>query len=122
MGRRLRPYLPGVPFHITARIAFRQHLLEPDGVQAAVCGFIADALPQSDANLLAFCIMTNHFHVIVVQGVAPLSRLMRPIMVRTALRVHRTHGVEGRVFERPFFAKPCADPYYLREMIAYTHL
>lgn len=122
MARRLRPYLPGVGFHIAARIAFKRSLFNSASVRDAVCDNIASALQCTDARLLAFCVMRNHLHLIVVQGIAPLSRLMKPLMTRTDLHVKKVHGVEGGVFSAPYGAFPCNGADYLRTAIVYTHL
>lgn len=122
MGRRLRHYLPGVPFHITARIALQQQLFERDDIKTSVCRYIEGASSRCDAKVIACCVMRNHLHLIVVQGTAPLSILMQPILSRTAMCVQRRCGVDGRVFKGRFYAEPLRDPHYLRTCIVYVHL
>lgn len=77
---------------------------------------------MSDVHLLAFVIMPNHLHLVLRQGVLPLSRFMQPLLRRIALHVQRAHGREGYVFERRYRERSCGDPDYLRNAIVYTHL
>jgi len=120
MSRTRRPYLPGTAFHVYARTIGRAAWFN-DEVRDAVVGIIADALRRTDARLLAFVVMPNHFHLVVQQGRDPLSRLMQPICRRTALAVHRVRKRAGRIFERRYYARVCTDAGYVRSAIAYVH-
>lgn len=103
-------------------MAFRHQLFKKHDVRNSICEIIADSLEMTDTRLLAFCIMTNHMHLIVCQGLAPLSRLMRPVMTRTALCVKRKYRIDGRVFGSVYHAFPIAAATHLRRAIVYTHL
>lgn len=122
MGRHLRHYAPGVAFHITARIALKQQLFEDERLRDSICDTALQCFGRSDAELIAYCIMPNHLHLILIQGLCPLSQLMQAMLRRIALRVQKRYSVSGRVFGTRFFSKPCTDPEYFRTMIVYTHL
>lgn len=120
MPRYRRPQLPGVPFHITARIQCREKLLS--GLEAVVIRMIQEAQARSDAGLIAYAVMQNHLHIVLQQGGRPLSDYMQPLLRRIALAVRRTHGWEGHVFERRYHESACLTPDYLRNAITYVHL
>lgn len=120
MPRYHRPQLPGVPFHITARIQCREDLLS--GLEPVVARMIQEAQARSDAGLIAYAVMPNHIHIVLQQGGRPLSNYMQPLLRRIALAVRRTHGWEGHVFERRYRESACLTPEYLRNAIAYVHL
>jgi REP element-mobilizing transposase RayT len=120
MPRQLRPHLPGVPFHITARAQGRSPVFE--GIEAAVCAIMRAAVRRSDAQLLAHAVMPNHLHIVLLQGRRPLHHYMQPMLRRIALWVQRRTRGEGHVFERRYHSSPCLDPEYLRNAIAYVHL
>jgi REP element-mobilizing transposase RayT len=120
MSRRLRPNCPGMPFHLTARVQARESLfrnMEPDIIR-----LIRKSARMSDATVLAYAIMPNHLHLVLVQGTKQLCEFMQPLLRRIALLVHRRHQREGHVFERRYNAALCRDPEYLRNAIAYVHL
>ena len=119
MPRRKRSYLPGCAFHITARTHSGEYWFEE--LRSEIVAIIEYALTQSDALLLAYAIMTNHFHLVVRQGVAPLARLMHPIGQRTAYAVHRHCQRSGYVLGYRYFDTPCRDEAHLRNAIMYTH-
>jgi REP element-mobilizing transposase RayT len=113
--------LPGAAFHLTARTSGHEHWWADDKLRSAVTGIVRDGLRRTDTRLIAFAIMTNHFHLTVRQGYDPLARLMHPICQRIALLVRAVHGREGHIFERRFRDKPCSSADHLRQVIYYTH-
>ncbi|MGH7469419.1 MAG: transposase [Longimicrobiales bacterium] len=118
--RTRRSHLPGAAFHITSRTTGREHWFT-DQVKNEIVAIIAASLPLSDAHLIAYAVMSNHFHLVIKQGARSLAQLMQPICRRIALAVHRVHGREGHVFERSFRDIACVDPDHLRHAIIYTH-
>jgi len=92
------------------------------GVQATVARWVREYASGSGCELLAYAIMPNHLHILVVQGVRPLSDFMQPLLRRVAILVHAGQGCEGHVFQRRYHSSPCTDPGYLRNTIAYVHL
>lgn len=120
MGRARRPHLPGVPFHLVARLQGKAPLFL--GLEPVVARSIREQVDRSGGQLLAYAIMPNHLHIVYAQGRWPLAAFMQPLLRRLALRVHARDGTEGHVFERRFRASPCRDPDYLRNAILYVHL
>ena len=120
MGRLLRPHLPGVPFHITARAQNRENIFS--GIEVPAVARILEHIRFSDVLLLAYALMPNHFHLVLVQGSRPLSSLLHPLMRRLALLVMQTKQKEGHVFERRFADVACLNAQHLRNAIAYVHL
>jgi REP element-mobilizing transposase RayT len=125
MSRVLRAQQPGCPFHITARTQGKEPWftdeLKPHIAQTIVAGIrSAGALP------LAFAVMSNHIHIVTVQGPRTLGWTMQPILRRIALMVKRQYRRQnqkhdGHVFGRRFFSVRCADALHLRTAILYTH-
>jgi REP element-mobilizing transposase RayT len=113
--------MPGTVFHITSRTSGKEHWFDEE-VRNEIVTIVATSFRQNDAQLLAYVVMTNHFHLVVRQGVTPLGRIMQPINRRIAIKVQRHLARTGHIFERPYRERPCADPEYLRNVIVYTHL
>jgi REP element-mobilizing transposase RayT len=120
MPRRKRSYHPGCVFHLTSRASGRDHWFD-ERLRDEIATVIGDALRRTDARLIAFVIMSNHLHLIVKQGLAPLARLMQPIGRRTALLVQKKHGRSGHILERGFRDRECSSSDHLRQAIYYVH-
>jgi REP element-mobilizing transposase RayT len=119
MPRRKRSYLPGGFFHITARTHGGEFWFEE--LRSEIETIIETALKRTDAALVAYGLMTNHLHLIVRQGMAPLSQLMHPVCQRTAYAVHRRARRTGYVMDYRYFDTPCAEQSHLRNAIVYVH-
>ena len=121
MPRKRRHHLPRAGFHITARTQDGAHRFTPE-MRAEIVADIERATQSFGHTLLAHAVMSNHFHIVLRQGDAPLSWVMLRIMQRTVARVRRAHGGAGHVFGQPYWSCVCGDPRYLRRVIVYTHL
>jgi len=109
-----------MPFHLTARVQGREALF--CGIEPTIVRMITATAPTSDATVLAYAVMPNHLHIVLVQGTKLLRDFMQPLLRRIALLVQRHHKREGHVFERRYNATVCRDPEYLRNAIIYVHL
>lgn len=121
MSRTLRPQMPGIAFHITARTQGKAPWFE-ERIRSTIEKYIVDGVTSSDATLMAHTVMPNHFHIVLRQGSWPLGRVMQPVQRRIALLVQRAHDMKGHVFERPFRSYACENADYLRRAIVYTHI
>lgn len=121
MPRHKRSYLPGAVFHLTARTQGREPWFT-EALRSPIVACVASTIRVSDARLLAYAIMPNHLHLVIIQGECSLGRVMQPLLRRVAFLVQRAHQTEGHVFERRFRERACLDPGYVRNAILYTHL
>jgi REP element-mobilizing transposase RayT len=120
MGRQRRSNLPGAPFHLISRTQGREPLFR--GIEGAVARVIGEAAAVTRTSLLAWAVMPNHLHLLVVQGAQPLSVPMQLMLRRIAHLVKQRDALTGHVFQGRYREHACLDPSYLRNAIAYIHL
>lgn len=120
MARQLRPYLPGVPFHVTARTQGGQSWFD-EAMRGFICECIATVQKRSDAALLAFVVMPNHIHLVLHQGSQPLGRYMQPLLTRIAMAVRKKYDLVGHVFGRRYWSHACVTRDYLETCLSYVH-
>ena len=65
MARKNRVVVPGGIYHITSRIADRAHLLEDPAFKDDIVEWMHGIARFSGVELPAWCVMDNHFHMLV---------------------------------------------------------
>ncbi len=65
MGRPLRPTSADVVYQVLNRANVRRTLFEDDGDYAAFERVLAQACERVSMRLLAYCVMLNHWHLVV---------------------------------------------------------
>ena len=106
----------GVPFHVLNRGARRLALFEEDADYRAFLICVGQSLQKVPVRLLAYCIMPNHFHLVVQpMGDGQLSNFMRLLLGTHSKRWHayrKTTGI-GAVYQGRFKAFPIqSEPHF----------
>lgn len=74
-------------------------------------------------ELNAYCLMTNHFHLLVYQyRVGELTALMRSLMTSYSIYFNKKYRLSGALFESRFRASLITDDAYLEHITRYIHL
>ena len=79
MARPLRIEFPGAVYHVTSRGDRREPIFVDDEDRLGLLGIVAQALSRFDAQMLAYCLMGNHYHFVLHTRQANPSLLMRHI-------------------------------------------
>src|SRR6185503_15542061 len=72
MARISRLVASGYPHHVTQHGVRSIPIFDDDGDRIAYLGFMAEELKRFSVEVLAWCLMTNHTHLIVVPSDAGL--------------------------------------------------
>lgn len=99
MSRPLRLEFPGALYHITCRGDRCEAIYRNDADRASHLQVLADALDRFDAQALAFCLMGNHYHLVLHTRRANLARLMRHVNGVYSQQFNRRHGLVGHLFQ-----------------------
>lgn len=83
---------------------------------------MSEALDQFAARLHAYCWMTNHIHMLIQVGNAPLGRIVHRVASRHARRVQAGLKTTGHLFEARYHALLADEDAYLLELVRYIHL
>ena len=121
MPRRKRSYAPGAVFHLTGRTSNKEFWLTNDDVRNEAVAIIGESLLRTDAELIAYSVMTNHLHLLIRQGLKPLAAFAQPVFRRLALRVQRKLGREGHIFKGSYYDGRVDNVEHLRTAIDYIH-
>ena len=122
MSRPLRIEFPGALYHVTARGDRREDIFEDDGDRGCLLDVVAQGLERLDAQMLSYCLMSNHYHFVLHTRQANLSLLMRHINGVYSQAFNRRHGKVGHVFQGRFKAILVDRDAYLLEVCRYVEL
>jgi REP element-mobilizing transposase RayT len=123
MARLARKELGDGLFHVTARSVRRFPLFVNERDALALLSLL-DHVTEKIAcwNVLAYCLMPNHFHLVVEAEVAELSLAMHRVNGVYAQRFNRVHGYRGHLFQGRFHANPIRDDAHLPGSVRYVML
>ncbi len=122
MSRPLRIEFPDAIYHVTARGDRREPIFVDDQDRAALLAVVAHAMGRFDARMLAFCLMSNHYHFVLQTRQANLSRLMRYVNGTYTQRFNRRHDEVGHLFQGRFHAILVDRDSYLLSVCRYVEL
>jgi putative transposase len=122
MARPLRIDFPGALYHVTSRGDRREAIFADDVDREQFLAVLGQALARFDARVLAYCLMGNHYHLVLYMRSGHLSRLMRHVNGVYTQAVNRRHGLVGHLFQGRFKAILVDRDAYLLEVCRYVDL
>ncbi|MFO0748557.1 MAG: hypothetical protein U1F43_23270 [Myxococcota bacterium] len=116
-----RPIVPGVVVSVTRRTVARKFLLRPDPWVAKAFGYLlAHYAALNDVGVIAGVLMSNHYHLMVVDRAGKLPKLMNELNAAMARVVNAMRGREGSVWDgREPHYQVMLDPAAALSMAAY---
>lgn len=122
MARPLRIEFAGATYHVTSRGDRREAIYLDDEDRFAFLDVLGNVLQRFDAAVLAFCLMSNHYHLVLTTRGANLSALMRQLNGVYTQRFNRRHDKVGHVFQGRFKAILVDRDAYLMQVCRYVEL
>ena len=100
MARPLRLEYAGALYHVTSRGDGREAIFLADGDRRLFLEVLAGVWNRFNWTVHAYCLMTNHYHVLVETPDANLSKGMRQLNGVYTQRFNRTYSRSGHVFHK----------------------
>jgi putative transposase len=124
MPRLARVVLPNYPHHVVQRGHNKQRVFAEDADYRYYLDTLATFKAELDIKVYAFCLMTNHVHLIVQPGeaIADLGRLMKHLAGRQTRFVNRQSARSGTLWEGRYKSSPIETDAYLLACCRYVEL
>ncbi len=119
MPRRPRRDEPGQLHHVLSRGQDRLKIFHRDADYHFFLKLLECAVDRGRIRLHAYCLMPNHFHLLVESVDGELSTTMQWILGRYGGYFNAVHGHEGHVFGGRFLSIPVRSRTYLLILIRY---
>ncbi len=122
MARPIRIEYAGAVYHVTARGNERKAVFRDDDDRGCFTETLAECVERFGLVVHAYCLMPNHYHLIVETPRANLSVSLGWLQTAYSIRFNRRHGRAGHLFQGRFKALLVEADGYARELVRYVHL
>ena len=122
MARPLRIEFAGGLYHVTSRGNAREAIYHDDEDREMFLALLEKACKRYDWYCHAFCLMSNHYHLLIETGTPSLSKGMKTINGTYTQSYNRAHRRVGHVFQGRYKAILVEQDSYLLELARYIVL
>jgi REP element-mobilizing transposase RayT len=122
MARPLRLEFPGAVYHLTSRGNARQKIFFTDADCELYLSTLAGVVRRYDWICHAYCLMANHYHLLIEKPKANLSIGMRQLNGIYTQSFNRRHQRAGHLFQGRFKAILVEKEAHLLELCRYVVL
>ena len=122
MARPLRIEFEGALYHVTSRGNARESIFFTDSDRETFLKTLAEAVDRYSWICHAYCLMTNHYHMLVETPDAKLSRGMRHLNGVYTQRTNRKHRRCGHLLQGRFKSILVEKESHLLELARYVVL
>ncbi len=112
----------GLVSHITQRAVGDTPLFLEKSDYLYMLKLFKETAINYDLSIFAFCLMSNHVHILLRQREANLTKSMHHLFTCYAIYFNHKYNRKGHLFCGPFGQAACFDDYYLLAASVYIHL
>lgn len=122
MARQLRVEYPGAIYHVTVRSNGKEGLFKTDGDRKYLLTRMGEAAERYQVRVYLFCLMSNHFHLVVETPHGNLNGFMHGILTGYGVYFNWIHNRHGHVTQGRYGARLVSRDEYLLKLSRYVHL
>lgn len=124
MARKLRVEYPGALYHVMSRGDHREAVFKDDQDRHCFVATLTEACEKTGWLVHAYCLMGNHFHLVVETPRGNLVAGMKWFLGTYTGRFNRRHKLSGHLFSGRYKALIVdgSGSGYLRTVCEYVHL
>ncbi len=126
MARPVRIEFPGAIYHVTSRMIGswrdrRERLFRDNADYERFLHRLEQSVTEAGIRLYLFCLMSNHFHLVLETPEGNLSRFMHRLTTAYTIYYNLRHRRHGHLLDGRFKAKLVSGDEYLLRLSRYVH-
>jgi putative transposase len=122
MPRSPRIDIPGLIYHVVSRGVKQLPLFHDDQDRQQFLRYVIQANDVFPFRLHAYCLMTNHFHLLIQTLEGSIAKTMQHIKRRFAVWFNRKYLHTGHAFQGRYHSIPVKEDVYFTTVARYIHL
>jgi putative transposase len=120
--RQLRLWHPNAIYHVFSRGNRRTPIFLDSQDYISYLSILEETKIRFPFTLHAYCLMENHYHLLIETKNAPISKIMHRINFLYAMNFNRKYGKDGHVFQGRYGSKMILSPNHFLFTSRYIHL
>lgn len=121
MARQPRLHVPGGVYHVILRGNAGQDIFFARQDRSRFLLLIQEGVERFDCRVHAFCLMTNHVHLVIQVGRYPLAKIIQNLSFRYTRFINQRKERMGHLFQGRYKAFLVDADSYLLELVRYIH-
>lgn len=122
MSRTRRQWQEGAVLHIMNRGVHRSTLFLTRFDYQKFLKLMMEMTIRYDCEVLAYCLMSNHYHLLLRTAETPVWQCMKFLQMNYAIYFNRQQAATGHLFESRYLSYLIKDESYLLTASRYIHL
>jgi REP element-mobilizing transposase RayT len=122
MPRAGRSFEEGRIYHVYNRVGGGGLEFEDEALAEVFVAVMRWSIIRDDAALLGWCLLGNHYHLIIRQGPVALSKTLKTLQQKVTRARNIRQRTFGPLWQGRFKAKEVSDQKYLMQLVGYVHL
>lgn len=108
-------------YHIIMRGNNRESIFSQQGQKQYFKELLKEKIEEQLIDIVGYCIMDNHVHIIVKAEIGHLSKAIKSINIKYAMKFNKESRRSGHVFQGRFKSETIENENYLIQVIRYIH-
>lgn len=121
MARPLRIEYPNAWYHVMNRGRRGENIFSDKTDFKIFLGVLQESSELFGCHVAAFCLMSNHYHLLLQTPLGNLSRVMRHVNGVYTQRYNRRQKVDGQLFRGRYKSVLVEEDSHLVELLRYIH-
>ncbi len=122
MARKPRLFVSGATYHVYCRVARGEFVFDDPYEAEEFVKAVRQVCDLDDWKVLAWCLMGNHYHLVIETSSVPLWRSILRLQAHVARGFNRRRSYLGRLWQSRYRARIVDSQDYFRQVVAYVHL
>jgi REP element-mobilizing transposase RayT len=121
MSRPLRIQFPNAWYHVLNRGRRREHIYKSKEDFFSFLDLLKEASTMFTVNISGYCLMNNHYHLLIQTPRANISRFMRHVDGVYTQKFNRRYKLDGSLFRGRYKSILIEKDDHLLEVLRYIH-